>query len=714
MINEKAQTVRHPNALSVFQHCLHRLRSQIWKPWCRMSGPTWALLYFAVVFTQIVAVLGFLRYLTFYTNAWDLGIFQQALWTTGHDGRLLFYTAELPWNSSGSLLGVHWSPILFLLVPIYFVAPSPLTLMVIQSCAISMSAFPLYAILRKRTDPWISAGLCMVYLVSPPILGGLLFDFHVEAFIPVTALTTIYAWENRRYRLATFAAILLLSVIEFAPLILGGIGLDILVRRIWKRWHVDRLDGFFASVLKSWVPLAIVFLSIPMTILWFSFPKLISPGTPPISQIGPLGGSIVNIFGNVFTRPNLVLQSFFSIGREKLYYLGAIFASALFAWPLGIIDILPAVPWLFVVFISTDPAYATPVGNQYAFLVVPFLFPATVTGIGLLKEGSRRIWARLRKTTEIVKRSTGRTWKPSPSRPRIRRYRPNRVLSACLIAAIAIVLAALPSQILLSPLSPYPSYPWLSAGKTPTPEDRFITRIIELIPPNASVSAEPDLFPQVANRLNAYPYYHPGTQFIVVNVQSFWFTSALPPPDPPMIWYDSLKTNLTSPYGVLATGYGVLLLERDYYGPPVVYEPYNRTVPPAAFNLGLATVESNLHAPYGCYVEPTQIKTTSNLWFGPYYMVPPGKYVITSWVRPLSSASGTIRITAQIDDGRDVLNNLSISSSNLPATWSQVSFNVTIPYPAYLEIDGFGTGSVPSIGFGGSILQESSGQVRLG
>lgn len=57
-----------------------------------------------------------LQHYSFRTHAWDLGIFNQAFWTTLYDGKFFYYTAELLVIPSGSFFGMHFSPILFFFV----------------------------------------------------------------------------------------------------------------------------------------------------------------------------------------------------------------------------------------------------------------------------------------------------------------------------------------------------------------------------------------------------------------------------------------------------------------------------------------------------------------------------------------------------------------------------------------------------------------------
>src|SRR2546428_10321718 len=72
------------------------------------------------------------------------------MYTTLFNHRLFFNTIALPSNPSGSVFGVHFSPILLLLLIPYALVPSPLTLTVLQTWAIALAALPLYAMDRRE------------------------------------------------------------------------------------------------------------------------------------------------------------------------------------------------------------------------------------------------------------------------------------------------------------------------------------------------------------------------------------------------------------------------------------------------------------------------------------------------------------------------------------------------------------------------------------
>ena len=105
------------------------LDKKIWK-----FDITFILLCLSIFsYTVIFSLFTIYKHKTFNTYAWDLGIFNQAFWTTTKLNKIFYYTAELYFVKSGSFFGVHFSPILYLLVPFYSLYPHPETLLILQS-----------------------------------------------------------------------------------------------------------------------------------------------------------------------------------------------------------------------------------------------------------------------------------------------------------------------------------------------------------------------------------------------------------------------------------------------------------------------------------------------------------------------------------------------------------------------------------------------------
>jgi len=61
-----------------------------------------------IAYAAVFSYFTILKYCAFRSYAWDLGIFNQSLWTTLNEGRLFRHTLELFLNPSGSFFAVHF------------------------------------------------------------------------------------------------------------------------------------------------------------------------------------------------------------------------------------------------------------------------------------------------------------------------------------------------------------------------------------------------------------------------------------------------------------------------------------------------------------------------------------------------------------------------------------------------------------------------------
>ncbi len=144
----------------------------------------------------------------------DLGIFKEALWSTLH-GRVM-YSPTVGY----SFLGEHFSPVLFLLVPLYALSPTSGCLLVVQTAAVSLAAWPVYLLgrdlgLRRGTATVLVAAM----LFSPPLHTALLYDFHMDLLAAPAMAWLVLALHRRHFGHALVAVALLVSVKEdmFVP-----------------------------------------------------------------------------------------------------------------------------------------------------------------------------------------------------------------------------------------------------------------------------------------------------------------------------------------------------------------------------------------------------------------------------------------------------------------------------------------------------------------
>src|SRR2546430_4711142 len=88
------------------------------------------------VYALTFGALSLIRHWSFHSTGLDLGVFDQVLWNTSQ-GRFMESTLSLDRCVPHSFFGDHFSPILVALVPLYWVAPHPETLLVVQTVALA-------------------------------------------------------------------------------------------------------------------------------------------------------------------------------------------------------------------------------------------------------------------------------------------------------------------------------------------------------------------------------------------------------------------------------------------------------------------------------------------------------------------------------------------------------------------------------------------------
>jgi len=86
---------------------------------CSARYTEYIVVLLIVAYTVIFSYFSILKHEAFLSTGWDLGVYEQALWTTLNHGKLFYYTPDLAFNPGGILFGLHFSPILFLILPIY-------------------------------------------------------------------------------------------------------------------------------------------------------------------------------------------------------------------------------------------------------------------------------------------------------------------------------------------------------------------------------------------------------------------------------------------------------------------------------------------------------------------------------------------------------------------------------------------------------------------
>lgn len=174
------------------------------------------------------ALYSVLRHWHFQSSAYDLGIFDQAIW---HYSRF-----ERPVNTISGyphILAEHFHPILMLLAPLYWLLPRPETLLIAQAVLLALSAIPVYHFARRRLDERPALLMTASYCVYWGLQKTAAFDFHELAFAPLLVATAIWALDRGRWLPFWSASLALLLVKEDMAPFVAFVGAFLLLRRHW-------------------------------------------------------------------------------------------------------------------------------------------------------------------------------------------------------------------------------------------------------------------------------------------------------------------------------------------------------------------------------------------------------------------------------------------------------------------------------------------------
>ncbi|MGA7923055.1 MAG: DUF2079 domain-containing protein, partial [Thermoplasmata archaeon] len=616
-----------------------------------------------------------------------------------------------------SFFVVHPSLILYLVAPLYGLAPTPTTLFVLQAAVVSLAAVPLYLLVRdlggSPPRALLGAGL---YLGWAPLLGANLYDWHLESFLPIEMFTFFLLWRRGRYGWATAPAVLAAITIEVGPILLGicaiffGLpSLRAIGRTCYDAWRRQPrwVAQTRAGLVRWWAH--------PTTqpAFWLLVGCIL--GYAALRGIEVYYASLDPLFGQLSYTTKLLEPSGIGV---SLSYLGLYKTSKVTYWLLtfALVGFLPflaprtlllSVPWfLFTIFGNIQP-YVT-VGYQYGFVLASTLFLGVAYGL-----------VRIQTPAEAAPEPTGTPDSSVWSRRKrwVRRATFWQVILGIVVAA----------NLVLSPANPMVqrnqtfgqgyrlSYEY-------GPGFQNVQRIAAMIGPSSTVIASTHLFPFVANNPNAYTFLNapgslPGFPFMSGPSPQYVFVDQAESVAVPQWFAETVYSG--QEYGVLAatgtwagtpTG-PVFLFEHGYHGPPHLTD-----LPPLtptyfyghSLRLGpTAQVVNSPSATFGQLIE-SSAGVLNNSWYGPYVALLQGNYTVTVSMRtalppftPAPAGNTPVFLILAHAWGLPNIYDTALSYSDLnTSSWRVVQFNVSVS-SAFLnfEVPGFTFGVGAGLSF---------------
>lgn len=181
-----------------------------------VSGKTAKLVIAAVaiVFVAVVGVAGVLRYESNWAPNFDFGIFCNMYYNMKESFQPLT-TCER--DTLLSHFAVHMSPIYYLLLPVYWIFPSPSTLQMMQAVVLAGAVIPMYLLAKHfKLSNSRTLLLCAVLLFHPAVAAGTNYDLHENCFLLPLLLWSFLFFEKEKYIPMSVFLVLTLLVKEDA------------------------------------------------------------------------------------------------------------------------------------------------------------------------------------------------------------------------------------------------------------------------------------------------------------------------------------------------------------------------------------------------------------------------------------------------------------------------------------------------------------------
>jgi uncharacterized membrane protein len=317
--------------------------------------------------------IGALAYARYTLGSYDMVIFDQAMRSYAHLGLPVSIVKGVhdDLGQNFSILGDHFSPILVLLTPLYWVYGHPVALLIAEAVLFAVAVPAVWLAARRAIGVLGGYLMAGVFALGWPLIIASARGFHEVAFsVPLMA----WALERLlagRYRQAAALALTLLLVKEDMGMLVGVFGLLIALRG--GREH-RRLGLTVAAV----GPIALAF------VMFVLIP--LGGGTSGYYWLyDELGAGPIQAFGHVVLHPLDTIS--IAITPERKWHMLLWLVGPLLLLPLLSPITLLALPLLAERVLSTNPNHWGP-NNHYDAFVWPILVMAAIDA--LAKDRPRR------------------------------------------------------------------------------------------------------------------------------------------------------------------------------------------------------------------------------------------------------------------------------------------------------------------------------------
>ncbi len=297
-----------------------------------------------------------------------------------------------------SHFSVHVSPVFYVLLPFYTLAPTPATLQVLQAAVLTSAAIPLWKLGKYHG---LSSANCVLLIsllfLYPTYAGGTSYDIHENCFLTPLILWLFYGLDCRRGILTISTALLTLMVKEDAAVYVAVIGLWMVLKTLIHLPHKPKSSSDPLNIAAAW-DLFFGILLLALSLIWFfcvtQYLAQVGDGVMTYRYKNFLydgSSSLFTVIKTVFLQPMKALYE--CVDPEKLSFIGLTMLPLL-GLPLltrRYERYLLLIPYVLVNLMS-DYTYQHSIFFQYTFGSTAFLLYLTMVNLAdFPKERQRTI-----------------------------------------------------------------------------------------------------------------------------------------------------------------------------------------------------------------------------------------------------------------------------------------------------------------------------------
>jgi len=405
------------------------------------------ILCLVIIFISLISLLLIQKYQDFGYNALDLGIYNQVFYNSAQGN--LFAMSIHP----HSYLGDHFEIFILLLLPIYYIWQSPITLLILQVIFLGLSAWPLYLISRKYLKSIWPLVIVVFFLINPIVLNLLFFEFHILPFSIFTLLFTFYFYQANKFTPFVIFSILSLLVREDVALVIMMFSLLAAVDKKNKKWILFPLVAggiWFISALK-------------LTGYFNQYGDY-----KFLLKYGWIGTSLPEMIYNILAKPWQIIKQLISLNNFLSFI--AIFIPVLMLPLLKIKYFIPVLLIGLQLFLLS-PSTTILIDTHYTATIIPFLYIALIFSLAGLLNKQNAIYIHLHKYKSMI--------------------------------IILLVATVIYSFITLSPI-----WPALTDYQKNTPPNQFIQEKIDNVQTDENIVASFNFLSNLSNREQVYSLHY--------------------------------------------------------------------------------------------------------------------------------------------------------------------------------------------------------------